>query len=189
LNQLASLLAVSANRTLQLTDKDKTLYCTNTEAITISIPTNATIEFPVGSRLEVLRKGTGKVTFAGVAGVTVYGPSLELAYIGKKAELVKVATDEWFVNVPAETKEYTGTILTTDWSGSEPATATITVTGINADDTPFVDLVLSATYADWEDDEAGWSLIKDAETGTNQIIFKATEIPTVDLDFKVKAVR
>jgi hypothetical protein len=119
----------------------------------------------------------------------VYGPSLELAYIGKKAELVKVATDEWFVNVPAETKEYTGTILTTDWSGSNPVTATITVAGINTDDTPIADLVLSSTYANWEAEEEAWAFIKKATTGTNQITFSASETPGVNLNFTVKVVR
>ena len=43
---------------------------TNASAVTISIPTNATAAFPVGSKIEVWQRGTGAVTITGAAGTT-----------------------------------------------------------------------------------------------------------------------
>ena len=43
--------------------------------LTITIPTNANVMFPIGSTIQVLQLGTGKVTFVGQTGVTVNSPN------------------------------------------------------------------------------------------------------------------
>jgi hypothetical protein len=96
-NALASFVALSANRTLELTDGGKVLTFTNTDPVTITVPANATIEFPVGTQIAVLRNGTGTVTFAGASGVTVNSKDSALAIAGQyaSAALLKTATDTW----------------------------------------------------------------------------------------------
>lgn len=66
--------SVSASRTLALTDEGKALYCSNSSAVTLTIPTNAAVTFPVGTEILVYRKGTGQVRFSAAAGVTLYCP-------------------------------------------------------------------------------------------------------------------
>jgi hypothetical protein len=109
--------------------------------------------------------------------------------VNGKFFLLKIAANTWQLNKVSQTTDLTGTILTTDWSGSAPATATVTVNGLTANDSPIADLVLSSTYANWEAEEEAWAFIKKATTGTNQITFSASEVPEVNLNFTVKVVR
>ena len=96
-DKLASFVTIAADHTLVLTDESKVLECTNSTAITITIPTNATIALPVGTQIAVLRNGTGTVTFAGAVGVTVNSVDAKLAIKGQysSAALLKIAEDEW----------------------------------------------------------------------------------------------
>lgn len=93
----ASFVALSANHTLELTNKDKVLNFTNSAAVTITVPDNATIAFPVGSQIAVLRNGAGTVTFAGASGVTVNSKDSLLSIAGQygSAALLKTGTDVW----------------------------------------------------------------------------------------------
>lgn len=93
----ASFVTISANHTLVLTDAGKVLEATNSAAITVTVPTNATIAFPVGTQIAVLRNGAGTVTFAGASGVTVNSKDSALAIAGQyaSAALLKIDTDEW----------------------------------------------------------------------------------------------
>jgi hypothetical protein len=96
-DKLATFETISASHTLVLTDKDKVLECTNSSAIDITIPTEASINFPVGTQIAVLRNGAGTVTFAGASGVTVNSKDSALAIAGQyaSAALLKIDTDEW----------------------------------------------------------------------------------------------
>jgi hypothetical protein len=96
-NALASFVALSANRTLQLTDGGKVLTFTNSTAVTVTVPANATIAFPIGTQIAVLRNGAGTVTFAGASGVTVHSKDSALAIAGQyaSAALLKRATNTW----------------------------------------------------------------------------------------------
>lgn len=96
-DKLATFDTVTADYTLVLDDKDKVLTCTNESAITITVPTNATQAFPVGSQIAVLANGAGTVTFAGASGVTVNSVDAKLAIKGQysSAVVLKTGTDEW----------------------------------------------------------------------------------------------
>jgi hypothetical protein len=96
-NKLASFVAVSANRTLELADGANILSCTNTDPITVTVPANATIEFPVGTQIAVLRNGTGTVTFAPASGVTIHSAEdlLDISVQYASAALIKKAENIW----------------------------------------------------------------------------------------------
>lgn len=91
----------STGYTLALTDAGGHVYYTG-GAATITIPTNASVAFPVGSAVTIINNGTGSVTI-GTSSLTVYfaGTSLTgnrtLATKGM-ATVIKVATDTWFIS-------------------------------------------------------------------------------------------
>lgn len=82
--------------TLVLTDAGKMVTLSNASAITLTIPTNASVAFPVNTRIDLLQYGAGQVTVGG-AGVTIYssGSKLKLAGQYSGASLWKKATDTW----------------------------------------------------------------------------------------------
>lgn len=90
----------------------------------------------------------------------------------------------------AVSTSYSGSIGTTDWSGSSaPYSAAITINGLLATDKPIVDAVMSGTYStDAERDEA-WSVIYRAVISADTITFYAKEKPTVALPFNLLCVR
>ena len=65
-------------------------------ATTLTVPTNATIAYPVGTSIDVLRVGAGAVDVAAAAGVTINAtPGLKLRAQWSSATLIKRATDTW----------------------------------------------------------------------------------------------
>jgi hypothetical protein len=82
--------------TLALTDVAKVVSLTNGSAITLTIPTNATTAFPVGTQILLYQGGAGQVTIGG-AGVTIRSQGSKLKINGQYgvAGLLKIATDEW----------------------------------------------------------------------------------------------
>ena len=82
--------------TLALTDVAKVVSLTNGSAITLTIPTNATTAFPVGTQILLYQGGAGQVTIGG-AGVTIRSEGAKLKITGQYgvAGLLKLATDEW----------------------------------------------------------------------------------------------
>ncbi len=80
--------------------------------------------------------------------------------------------------------------LDTSWSGSSaPYTKTISVSGILSTDVPFIDIVMSGTYATDTARQEAWGYIYRAVTGADSITFYATDKPTVDLPIQIKVVR
>jgi hypothetical protein len=86
--------------TLVLTDNGKLLTHSNASAITVSVPTNASVAFPVGTQITLAQIGAGKVTVAAVTPgtTTVNGtPSLGFRAQYSAATLLKTATDVWLL--------------------------------------------------------------------------------------------
>lgn len=80
--------------------------------------------------------------------------------------------------------------LDTSWSGSSaPYTKTISVSGILSTDVPFIDIVMSGTYATDTARQEAWGCIYRAVTADNAITFYATDKPTVNLPLQIKVVR
>lgn len=85
-----------------LTDQYQVLITqSNASASTLTIPTNASVAFPVGTVITVLNKGAGAVTISGAGGVTVLSAGATAAAPTlaqyKTAVAIKTATDTWYV--------------------------------------------------------------------------------------------
>lgn len=81
--------------TLVLADKGKLIRMNNASAITLTVPTNASVAFPTGSVITVTQTGVGVVSVAG-SGVTINtfdgnDTAGQYAYV----QLIKVSTNVW----------------------------------------------------------------------------------------------
>ena len=84
--------------TTVLADRDKLVEVSNASAVTVTIPLNSSVAYPVGTSIDILQTGAGQVTIAGAAGVTVNAtPGLKLRTQWSSATLFKRATDTWVV--------------------------------------------------------------------------------------------
>lgn len=82
------------------------------------------------------------------------------------------------------------TIPTTGWTGTDPSVRVLTVSGLLPTDNPIIDIKLeNEPFANWEDIETAWSLVKAADSGTNQITFYATGVPEIAIPIRIKIVR
>ena len=81
-----------------LTERDDLIEMSSSSALTLTIPTDSTLNFPIGTSLDILQTSTGQVTIAGAAGVTVNAtPGLKLRTTWSSATLFKRAANTWIV--------------------------------------------------------------------------------------------
>jgi hypothetical protein len=81
-----------------LTERDDLIEMGSASAMTLTIPLNSAVAFPVGTSIDILQTSTGQVTIAGDAGVTVNStPGLKLRTQWSTATLFKRATNTWVV--------------------------------------------------------------------------------------------
>lgn len=81
--------------TLALTDVGKLITLNNGSAIALTVPTNATVAFPIGTQIQLAQLGAGRVT---VSGTGVVGtPSLLFRAQYSMASLIKYGTDNWLL--------------------------------------------------------------------------------------------
>jgi hypothetical protein len=84
--------------TLVLGDAGKVLEMNNASAITLTVPTNASVAFPVGTVLEVWQQGAGQVSVAG-SGITFRAPGGQKTRVQYSTiSLRKQATDTWVIS-------------------------------------------------------------------------------------------
>ena len=85
--------------TLQLTDKNSFIKMNSTTAVTVTIPTNASVAFPIGTKIAIMKYGTGNVTIQGATGVTLRDPNNQASITTQYdvRVIVKIGTDEWVV--------------------------------------------------------------------------------------------
>jgi len=81
--------------TLVLADSAKVVTLNNASAITLTVPTNASVAFPIGAQVNLVQLGAGQVTVAGTPTLRSQGSKLKLNGIYSAATLLKIATDEW----------------------------------------------------------------------------------------------
>jgi hypothetical protein len=80
------------------TERDTIVEVNSSSATTLTIPTDATLDFPVGTTLDVIQTGTGQVTIAGEVGVTVNAtPGLKLRAQWSSVTLLKRGANNWLV--------------------------------------------------------------------------------------------
>jgi len=94
----------STTYTFALTDKDKLVTASTSATQTYSVPTNASVAFPVGSQINIIQIGAGQVTIQAAStgtttisstGATSTAPKLRAQF--SSATLLKAATDLWYV--------------------------------------------------------------------------------------------
>jgi hypothetical protein len=94
----AKIISVTGNKTLALTDAGTMQYVNSASAITVTIPTNASAAFPVGTEIEIYRVGSGTVTL-GVTSLTIQcwvaGRTVADRYTS--VVIKKLATDTWSI--------------------------------------------------------------------------------------------
>lgn len=83
----------TADYTLALADADKVVLMNKTGAATLTVPTNASVEFPIGTIIGVYNTSSDAVTIAGDGGVAVRNAG-SLAQYGE-VSLRKRGVDEW----------------------------------------------------------------------------------------------
>ena len=102
--------AQTASYTGVLTDAGKTVTMTVATSNTFTVPLNATVAYPTGTRINILNLGAGACTVTATGGVTINGTITALA-TNQFAELIKTGTNTWSYMPP----------------GGFPASATATV--------------------------------------------------------------
>jgi hypothetical protein len=88
----------TADYTLVLTDRDKMIEVNSSSALTISIPTDASVNFPIGTSIDLLRVGSGAVTIAAATPATTtlnHTPGNKLRAQWSSATLFKRAANTW----------------------------------------------------------------------------------------------
>ncbi len=84
--------------TLVLGDAGLVVELNNASAITLTVPANSSVAFPVGTVLELYQQGAGQVTVAAAGGVTLRAPGGAKTRVQySTVSLRKRATDEWVV--------------------------------------------------------------------------------------------
>lgn len=99
----SKIISVTDSKTLALTDKGTEQSCNKASAMTITVPLNSAVAFPIETEIEIYQKGAGVVTVDKTAGVTFeiknkVNPTnavmdAQFGYIGIK----KTGTDIWSV--------------------------------------------------------------------------------------------
>jgi hypothetical protein len=87
----------TTNYTLAIDDAVKVVEVDSTVARTVTIPTNATVAFPIGVSIPLFQANTGTVTVAAASGVTLRsrGNLVNLAGQYAEASLRQRAANEW----------------------------------------------------------------------------------------------
>jgi hypothetical protein len=109
--------------TLALTDRNRVVAMNNSTAATVTVPTDASVNFPVGSIVNIARIGTGSVTLAG-AGVTLSRTGLFGA--NEEIRLRKRAANNWIVVDQPSQLTATGGTTSTPTAGITAHTYTTT---------------------------------------------------------------
>ena len=96
---LTPIIAKTDSYTLSsLTERDSLIEVNKSTATTITIPADASVNYPVGTTLDILQTSTGQVTIAGAGGVTVNAtPGLKLRTTWSSCTLFKRAANTWVV--------------------------------------------------------------------------------------------
>ena len=107
----------SGNYTLVLGDAGKHIYSANTGAQTITIPTNASVAFPIGTLVTIVDMGTTKIVLSAssvsiIPNGTTTALSTPSIASGASVQLLKTATNSWNATFGiVQESEYTATYL------------------------------------------------------------------------------
>jgi hypothetical protein len=87
------------NSTLALADANAIVEANNASSMTITVPVNASVAFPIGTNIVIYQKGAGQVTISAATGVTLLNNTgkVKTSAQNAAAALFKVATDTWLL--------------------------------------------------------------------------------------------
>jgi hypothetical protein len=103
--------------TLVLTDAGKTVTLNNAAAVTVTVPTNASVAYETGTQILFTNKGAGAVTIQPAGGVTLQGGNLQIQQY-QTIGIIKIATDTW---------HSLGTPPSNSWTTYTPTTTGLTI--------------------------------------------------------------
>jgi hypothetical protein len=80
-----------------LTERDSMIEISKSSAVTLTVPADATVDYPVGTSINILQTGSGQITVAPASGaVTINAtPGLKLRAQWSSATLLKRAANTW----------------------------------------------------------------------------------------------
>lgn len=83
--------------TLVLADQNTYIRFTNGSPVTVTIPTNASVAYPIGTEVTLEQAGAGALTVAAAGGVALNSRGADFTLFGQYsvATIKKVATDTW----------------------------------------------------------------------------------------------
>ncbi len=87
----------STSQTINSLDvRDTIIEVSNASAVTVTIPPDSTLDFPVGTTFDIIQTNTGQVTLVAGSGVTLNAtPGLKLRAQWSSATLLKRAANTW----------------------------------------------------------------------------------------------
>lgn len=85
--------------TTVLADDGKLITCDNGSAIALTIPPSSSVNYGIGTQINVMQLGAGQVTITAGVGVTLRSQGSKLKTFGQYAVVTccKIATDTWVV--------------------------------------------------------------------------------------------
>ena len=82
--------------TAALTDNNKIISLDNSSAITLTVPLNSSVAFPVGAMVNFIQLGAGEVSVTGASGVSVSSPNgYKTRAQYSLATVIKLDTNSW----------------------------------------------------------------------------------------------
>jgi hypothetical protein len=79
-----------------LNERDTIIEMGSSSALNFTVPTDSTLNYPIGTTLDVIQTGTGQVTVVGASGVTINAtPGFKLRTQWSTATLLKRAANTW----------------------------------------------------------------------------------------------
>lgn len=83
--------------TFVLSDAGKICEFSNSSAVTVTVPPNSSVAFPVGTQIDIVQTGAGKVTLAQGSGVTIKSIASQKSLAAQEAggTLYKRDTNVW----------------------------------------------------------------------------------------------
>lgn len=89
----------TADYTLVIEDRNKIVELESSSPIIVTVPPDSEVNFPNGSRIILVRAGTGDVSVAEGIGVTIYsvGSNYYLASQYSSSTLIKKSPDTWYL--------------------------------------------------------------------------------------------
>ena len=85
--------------TLALTDAEKLKPVTSSSTAIVTVPPNSSVAFPIGTQIDLIQCGAGKLTFSPGSGVTINSKGSKYSTNGQNVgvSLVKIAINTWYL--------------------------------------------------------------------------------------------